>query len=294
MMKQILNEWRKFLSEGRNPGIDDQLGVHDSMKFGDGFFGRFDNATGVFQALPGQAENVTSKFKLEWQEYITQNYPNVRQELENKIKDTKKKIKKLSKELKSSPKKSAKFRRLKKEGRVLVATLREDEKTLSDWIGGYSYGTFKLIGPAEAEKLIRHKIKQYVHEAPKEDVRFMFANLDRILNFAKETMTDHRYAPTQTGFYGRHTDWWMFGDGIDITSRVMQQAKLDFIGSQSEPLPEPTEPEPIDLVGNVSDERSKELSDQAAFFNDFYEKNPQFLNPTTIKPDEDDKPRNRK
>jgi len=296
MMKQILNEWRTFLSEGRNPGIDDQLGVPKELKDGDGFFGRFDNATGVFQAVKGQKSSKTDKYKIKWQKYVDKQFPNIEKTLNRRIELATQKLTELKAEIEKNPNDKS----LLKQQRKIERKKEDAIKTRSDWLGGYSYGAFKAIGKVEAAKLIQFKIQQYLHEAPEKDLEFMFSNLDRILEFAEETRVPHSQAPTGVCFYARTTDWWMFGDAFDkVTKPLLQAAKKKFIKSKGQgySLPPATEPDPVDLSGNVSDERSKELADQAAFFNDFYEKNPQYLNPTIVKKDEEEEeedPRNPK
>ena len=295
-MKQILNEWRNFLSEGKNPGIDDQLGVPKELKDGDGFFGRFDKATGVFQAAIGQKSTKTEKYKIKWQKYVDKQFPNIEQTLNKRIEKATLKLAELKAEIEQNPNDKS----LLKQQRKIERKKEDAIKTRNDWLGGYSYGALKAIGKVEAAKLIQFKIQQYLHEAPEKDLEFMFSNLDRILEFAEETRRPHSKAPTGVCFYARTTDWWMFGDGFEqITKPLLKGAKKKFIKSKGKgySLPDAT-PEPeIDFVGNVSDERSKELEDRASFYNDFYEKNPQYLNPTIVNKDEEEEeedPRNPK
>ena len=260
-MKQILNEWNRFLSEGKNPGIDKQLRVPKDLLTGDGFFGRLDQATGDFQASLEQKTSETTKFKIEWLQHLDSEFPGVEKQMRRKLR-------KLNDQLNNAES--------KKEAKQAKKKLKEYYKTYKYWVGGHSYGVFVEIGEEAAATLIDFKIKQYVNEAPQADLEFMFANLESIIAFAEESRVEHNQAPTGVTFYGQPTDWWMFGDGFGYTKQSLENARETFTATTGEEYLKTAKlgdasPEP---ESNLSDAGEERLDNMASMFSNFFAENP--------------------
>lgn len=206
-MKQILNEWKKFvIKEINQPGINDELGASDS-----GFpqwWGHFDDFTGAFQGNPSYDE---------WLASITQVDPNIRKDLENEISNLQKQIAK-KQETDDIP--------------SLKRKLRDASKEWKHRFAGYCYGVNRYYSREEAERLIKLKISDYVSNAPEAEVEFLFANLEKFNELGDSTMVEHSQAPSGVAFYGKPTDWWMFGDGWMTTKDALNESKKQFLASK--------------------------------------------------------------
>ena len=246
MMKKILNEWKRFvLKEGNQPLLNELFGALE--KGFPNFFGNFFQYTDVLQ---GQ-----SIFK-EWEAMLGD-------------KDTKRELDAISRELQQKEKDAPAG---SKEQRMLKAQVEQVSKEYTHRFGGNSYGVNKYY-PGKVEQLIRLKIQNYVNLAPKEEVEFLFSNLERFVELAKETKAPHSQAPTDVAFYGRVGDWWMFGDGFGLTVKALQDAKKKFIKSQGKkyklpPAFTPTEKPYVD----PGEEFKKEQGEKATNIADFFSK----------------------
>lgn len=255
MMKQILNEWKKFvINEVNQPGINDELGASES-----GFprwWGNFDDFTGAFQGNPSYGN---------WLASIAQVEPGVKESLENEISNLQKQI--------SKKQPTDDIPSLKRK-------LREASKEWKHRFGGYCYGVNRYYSREEAERLLKLKISDYVSNAPEAEVEFLFANLDRFNELGDRTTVEHNEAPTGVAFYGKPTDWWMFGDGWMMTKESLQIAKEQFLKSKGPDyeLPDaynpatPNEPTPEQAAAQQrGEERSAGMADM---FSRFFADNP--------------------
>jgi hypothetical protein len=253
-MKKILNEWKRFiLKETNQPGINDELGASES-----GFpqwWGNFDDFTGTLQGKPSYKK---------WLASISQIEPGVKENLENEISS-------LQKQIKEQP--TSDIRSLKRK-------LRKVSKEWKHRFGGYCYGVNRYYSREEAEKLIKLKISDYVSNAPEPEVEFLFANLDRFNELGDSTMVEHSEASTGVAFYGKPTDWWMFGDGWAATKEALQNAKEQFLESKGPDYElrdayspnAPSEPTPDQVaIQQRGEERSQGMADM---FSRFFADNP--------------------
>lgn len=250
-MKQILNEWKKFvIKETNQPGINDELGATDS-----GFpswWDHFDSFTGAFQGNPSYNQWLSSIDALE---------PGVKQNLENQISKLQKQINK------------------KDPTDDIPKLKREKREVIKEWkhrFGGYSYGVNRYYNREEAERLIELKISDYVKNAPEPEVEFLFANLERFIELGSSSVVPHNKAPSGVAFYGKPTDWWMFGDGFQHTNQTLMNAKKNFLDSKGPDyeLPDSYNPNtPNPPTPEQSDAHNKGMdrtSDMADFFSRFY------------------------
>ena len=138
--------------------------------------------------------------------------------------------------------------------------------------GGFSHYVDKMLDDEDVDKLYDIKVKSYIENAPKDQVEFFLANMERILEYAGQSMAEHNIAPTLVGFHGRPTDWFMFGDGFEKAKQAFTSAKANYgdlegLPSETEPV-EPEEPTPEQTASHERGE--KRASDMADFFSRFY------------------------
>jgi hypothetical protein len=229
MMKQILNEWKRFvIKEVNQPFIDQELGAD----FGGRWFGTFDDYLGVIQGMP---------FYGEWTSYLQSKYPSLQQDLMQKAK-----------------------------------TDKEAQIAYKKIFGGHSYYVDRMLTDEDLDKLYEIKVKGYIENAPKDQVEFFLANMERILEYGDTSRAPHNIAPTTVAFYGRPTDWFMFGDGYEKAKQAFSYAKAnygDLEGLPSETQPEePTEATPEEAEAFQSgNERAAGMADM---FSRFFADNP--------------------
>lgn len=228
-MKQILNEWKKFIiKEVNQPFIDQELGAD----FNGAWFGTFDDYLGVIQGMPSYKD---------WTSYLQSKYPSLEQDLLEKAKN-------------------------EKQGRTAYKKI----------FGGHSYYVDRMLDPEDLDKLYEIKVKGYIENAPKDQVEFFLANMERILEYAGDTMRPHNIAPTGVGFYGRPTDWFMFGDGFEKAKQAFSYAKANY--GDLEGLPSettPAEPEEATPEQAAAHERGMDrASGMADMFSRFFADNP--------------------
>jgi hypothetical protein len=156
---------------------------------------------------------------------------------------------------------------------------KEAERAIKKITGGHSYYVDKFLGQEAAEALIVIKVNGYVENAPKDQVEFFLANMERILEYAGQSMSNHSIAPTLVGFKARPTDWWMFGGGFELTKQVFTSVKANYEELGSLPgATEPEEPEAATPEQTVNHEKAMErTSGMADFFSRFYDQNPEAL-----------------
>jgi hypothetical protein len=225
MMKQILNEWKKFvINEVNQPFIDEELGA----KFENAWFGTFDDYLGIIQGMPGDNQ---------WKEHLESKYPSLQDHLLKKAK-----------------------------------TEKEASQAYKKIFGGHSYYVDRMLDDEDLHKLYEIKVQGYIEHAPRDQVEFFLANMERILEYAGDTMRPHNIAPTPVGFYGRPTDWFMFGDGFEKAKQAFTSAKANYGDLEGLPSPtEPEEPEPPTPEQTAAHQRGdKRAQDMADFFSRFY------------------------
>ena len=242
---KIIKE-NKILKEINQPGINDELGATAS-----GFpswWGNFDTYTGAFQGNPSYNQWLSSVDALE---------PGTKQELEREISELQQQISK------------------KQPTDDIPALKRRVQETSREWkhrFGGYCYGVNRYYGREEAERLAEIKISDYVSNAPEAEVEFLFANLDGFFKVGDDSVVAHSQAPSGVAFYGKPTDWWMFGDGYGHTKQVLSDAKASFLSSKGPEykLPEPYDPSsPEPPTPEESDAHQRGV-DRAASMADFF------------------------
>lgn len=224
-MKQILNEWKKFLiNESNQPFIDQELGAD----FGGRWFGTFDDYLGVIQGMP---------YYDQWTSHLQSRYPSLQEHLLEKAK-----------------------------------TEKQAQTAYKKIFGGHSYYVHKMLEPEDLDKLYEIKAKGYIENAPKDQVEFFLANMERILEYAGETKRPHNIAPTGVGFYGRPTDWYMFGDGLEKARQAFSYAKANYGDLESLPSEtEPEEPEEATPEQAAAHQRGMDrASDMADMFSRFF------------------------
>ena len=257
-MNKILNEWKRFiLKEGNQPLLNELFGALE--KGFPNFFGNFFQYTDVLQ---GQ-----SIFK-EWEAMLGD-------------KETKQELAAITRELQQKEKDAPVGSR---EQSMLRAQVKQASKEYTHRFGGNSYGVSKYYPKKKVEALIRLKIQNYVNLAPNEEVEFLFSNLERFVELAKETRVPHSQAPTEVAFYGTAGDWWMFGDGFGLTVEALQDAKKKFIKSQGKKykLPPAFTPKERNLKGG-GEEFDKDQDEKASNISDFFSKYADQLQPTKRK-----------
>ena len=225
MMKQILNEWKKFvINEVNQPFIDEELGA----KFENAWFGTFDDHLGVIQG---------KDYDDLWKEHLESKYPSLQKDL------------------------------LKK-----ARTKKEAARAYRKIFGGHSYYVDRMLDDEDLHKLYEIKVQGYIDHAPRDQAQFFLANMERILEYAGDTMRPHNIAPTPVGFYGRPTDWFMFGDGFEKAKQAFTSAKANYGDLEGLPSPtEPEEPEPATPEQTAAHQRGeKRAQDMADFFSRFY------------------------
>lgn len=253
-MKKILNEWKRFvLKEGNQPLLNELFGALE--KGFPNFFGNFFQYTSVLQ---GQ-----EIFK-EWEGILGDT--STKQELEAMSRELQQKIA-------DAPDGSREQATLKAQNATVA-------KEYTHRFSGNSYGTNKYY-PGKVESLIRLKIENYVNLAPKEEVEFLFSNLERFVDLAKETKVPHSQAPSDVAFYATAGDWWMFGDGFSLTAKALQDAKKKFIKSQGKKykLPPAFTPKERDSKVQPDEEFEKDQQEKAANISDFFSKYADQLQP---------------
>lgn len=246
---KIIKE-NKILKEINQPGINDELGATAS-----GFpswWGNFDSFTGAFQGNPSYNQWLSSVDALE---------PGMKQELENEISQLQQQISK------------------RQPTDDIPAMKRMKQETSREWkhrFGGYCYGVNRYYGREEAERLAELKISDYINNAPEPEVEFLFANLDRFFKVGEGSVVAHKHAPTGVAFYGKPTDWWMFGDGFDHTKKVLSDAKVNFLNSKGEDYEPPAPYDPTAVSAPTPEQSAahergmNRASDMADFFSRFY------------------------
>jgi hypothetical protein len=151
---------------------------------------------------------------------------------------------------------------------------KEADMVMKKIIGGHSYYVNKFLGPEAAEALIVIKVDGYIENAPKDQVEFFLSNMERILEYGGENTVPHPQFEGSVAFFGKPTDWWMFGDGFELAKQVFTSAKANYEDLGSLPgasEPEAELPEPISAA---ADERTSGMAD---FFSKFYDQNPEAL-----------------
>ena len=180
-------------------------------------------------------------FYKEWTSYLQSKYPSLEQELLEKAKN-------------------------ERQGRTAYKKI----------YGGHSYYVDRMLDPEDLDKLYEIKVKGYIDHAPKDQVEFFLANMERVLEYAGDTMKPHNIAPSPVGFYGRPTDWFMFGDGFEKAKQAFSYAKANY--GDLEGLPsetEPAEPEEATPEQTAAHERGVDrASGMADMFSRFFADNP--------------------
>ena len=157
----------------------------------------------------------------------------------------------------------------------IPALKRRVQEASREWkhrFGGYCYGVNRYYGREEAERLAEIKISDYINNAPEAEVEFLFANLDGFFKVGDDSVVAHSQAPSGVAFYGKPTDWWMFGDGYGHTKQVLSDAKASFLSSKGPEykLPEPYDPSsPEPPTPEESDAHQRGV-DRAASMADFF------------------------
>ena len=166
------------------------------------------------------------------------------------------------------------FPKLKSDIMSKAPSQKEAQRAIKKIIGGHSYYVDKFLGQEAAEALITIKVDGYVENAPKDQVEFFLANMERILEYGGQNTAPHSHFEGPVAFYARPTDWWMFGDGFELTKQVFTSVKANYedLGS----LPGASEPE-AELPEPTSDAANERTSGMADFFSRFYDQNPEAL-----------------
>jgi len=220
-MKQILNEWKRFvIKEVNQPFIDEELGA----KFENQWFGTFDDHLGVIQGMP---------YYNQWTSHLESKYPSLQDDLLKRAKNDK-----------------------------------QAETAFKKIFGGHSYYVHQMLDDEDLDKLYQIKTEGYVQHAPKDQVEFFLANMERILEYAGATMRPHNIAPAGVGFYGRPTDWFMFGDGFEKAKQAFTSVKANYGDLEGLPSPtEPMEPEETPPQPSAAHQRGvNRAADMADFF----------------------------
>lgn len=166
------------------------------------------------------------------------------------------------------------FPKLQSDIRSKASSKKKADHMIRKIIGGHSYYVDKFLGNEAAEALIVIKVDGYVENAPRDQVEFFLSNMERILEYGGENTASHSQMGKPVAFYARPTDWWMFGDGFELTKQVFTSVKANYeeLGS----LPGASEPE-AELPQPTSDAANERTSGMADFFSKFYDENPEAL-----------------
>jgi hypothetical protein len=234
-MKKILNEWRRFVLKEGLTLQDERLGA----------------PAGWFSEWNGALGNID--YKPEWRQKLASEYSDVQKELKKIIMDPS----------------------------LDKAEKREYQRALGALISGFAYYSrdprLNQVMPP-FEEIVELKLKMYFDDPniSQENKDFFAANYERIMDYGVQSMAPNRQIhgtrkafSGNTAFMGSMDDWYMFGDGISETRKVMDNF---FMGMDR---PEGTEAPEERNLADGSPEFQDELSQRAAMMNAFFDNLPE-------------------
>jgi hypothetical protein len=229
-MKKLLNEWRRFVIKEGATNQDQELGAPL------GWFSEWNSHMGMIDYLP--------RYKKKLEE--------IKPELDTLLD--------ITKDESRSPRE-----------RSLAS------KAYRSINSGYAYYSKKPILPSLSvlmRDIVRIKLDNYFNDpnVPQDHKDFFSGNYERIMDYGEETMmpnllrrgTGSSYNGL-TGFKGSVQDFYMFGDGIKETRKIMDEYFKDF--DRADPTEVPSS-EPKDVEAHKRGE--KRTADMADFFSRFY------------------------